>query len=280
MRASLVAPLRERELKPVSNPATESKLKSLPYGSVNWNCKSFLRKVAKIRRSLTGAWIETWRRNKLKTNLCRSLTGAWIETSANQFTSEDQSSLPYGSVNWNLLRLNDSLWFDCRSLTGAWIETEQISSSLEQLKSLPYGSVNWNSLSTRRRRRSSVAPLRERELKLSGGIRYVLKYRRSLTGAWIETVNQLLMIVILRSLPYGSVNWNWRSQSWRKCAWVAPLRERELKRKKQIAICHPVVSLPYGSVNWNNRTIKIRTNRISRSLTGAWIETCNRYLCT
>ena len=182
-----VAPLRERELKHFKTPYN----------------------IIITSRSLTGAWIETYKPYYIGGTYSRSLTGAWIETLEQLRMKLEAQVAPLRERELKHLAtlfISDGAR---RSLTGAWIETIELCSIGSIDVSLPYGSVNWNNICRVVYARSCVAPLRERELKLCAIalIRYMVS--RSLTGAWIETVLRLTSSSLLQSLPYGSVNWNY-----------------------------------------------------------------------
>ena len=97
-----------------------------------------------------------------------------------------------------------------------------------------------------------VAPLRGRGLKQPAGTVAVESVRRSLTGAWIETVPRSPLFTSTSVAPLRGRGLKRNISAGRETpTLVAPLRGRGLKH-----FCYPCTVIPLG-----------------RSLTGAWIET-------
>ena len=204
-----VAPSRVRELKPI--------------------CQ--LLSSERRSRTLTGAWIETRLRLILKhLRLCRTLTGAWIETSIDavevfngnvapsrvrelKLTSLKQLDLsmlshPHGCVNWNR---------QIRKLS--WIKIVA-PSRVRELKRIvqilylwhkvshPHGCVNWNLLTHLILIRTLSHPhgCVNWNSILSDLMKRILS--RTLTGAWIETLDADVASMLTKSHPHGCVNWN------------------------------------------------------------------------
>ena len=204
----MVAPSRVRELKPNSckdedkdfivAPSRVRELK--PYNSAYYLCK--------IRRTLTGAWIETSillsidseysvapsrvrelkhpRPSDLLLVLGRTLTGAWIET---KYWEIKTSSFPVAPSRVRELKLPNYGHKNQkyrRTLTGAWIETFPT-------------------------------------------VQYLQSLGRTLTGAWIETEAVDSLRAVMKSHPHGCVNWNFLIFRYYFSYLVAPSRVRELK---------------------------------------------------
>ena len=183
-----VAPSRVRELKQEVCNTLLDKGMSHPHGCVNWN---FLEKD-----DLSVYLVAPSRVRELKQH-----TPFWICCQV--------LSHPHGCVNWNNWRIERHFnshvapsrvrelklskakqinLHSCRTLTGAWIETFRNNcffnccyvapSRVRELKPL-----HWTTQS-----KTEVAPSRVRELKRTSCPIAMIVQRRTLTGAWIETL--------------------------------------------------------------------------------------------
>ena len=224
---------------------------SHPHGCVIWNKSHIYPRrwwtVAPSRVRELKLSVE----NKKGPDLSRTLTGAWIETSD----------------------INREITKESRTLTGAWIETFMQKVMNRRKRSHPHGCVNWNLLMHYWLLMENVAPSRVRELKHCGCNFFKVCESRTLTGAWIETMDSIRHEIGHTSHPHGCVNWNLKI----------------INTLYLISVSHP-----HGCVNWNqfiyNRRIfvlvapsrvrelkpidaRISIVAISRTLPGAWIET-------
>ena len=99
---------------------------------------------------------------------------------------------------------------------------------------------------------------------------------RTLTGAWIETNNINFLNHRFLSHPHGCVNWNFKKEEITKSLAVAPSRVRELKLKFIRMITLPLSRTLTGA--WIETYYgNIKKIEKCRTLTGAWIETFYRF---
>ena len=184
------------------------------------------------------------------------------------------ASLPWGSVDWNWCilviltikpgRSREGAWIEIRydgtflrsdlsrSREGAWIEILNWLIVRLVAVSLPWGSVDWNGnarwyyLKEQRRSREGAW------IEIITNILKALKTdSRSREGAWIEISTSCSVYIWMKSLPWGSVDWNNKS----------PAYTHQTSR-----------SLPWGSVDWNIFAKNRLQDPKGRSREGAWIE--------
>ena len=116
----------------------------------------------------------------------RSREGAWIEM------RRQPTHWPHGT---------------CRSREGAWIEIDNADVTPEPRPSLPRGSVDLN-CTLRGAKRCSISRSREGAwIEIAADYNVKLgKLGRSREGAWIEMIFIGRLLLILASLPRGSVD--------------------------------------------------------------------------
>ena len=185
-------------------------------------------------------------------NLRRTFTGAWIETPLKRVTAwANPSSHLHGCVNWNqnlriVLNLGESHLHGCvnwnkwhplrqcnflrRTFTGAWIETSFSLTKVIADMSHLHGCVNWNTKCECNNSLMKVAPSRVRELK--------------------HNQNQKITFFFLSHL-HGCVNWNQAQEEKVNDLLVAPSRVRELKPDGFAQAVTLFKSHLHGCVNWN-----------------------------
>ena len=142
----IVAPSRGRGSKPWPAPAAPPPRSSLPHGGVDRNAfktaATWAKRVAPsrgrgskrdqwaadagtYRRSLTGAWIETFGPGRNPRWIGTSLPHGGVDRNcaSGPHGVLGAESLPHGGVDRNYFKINDLSNTSRRSLTGAWIET-------------------------------------------------------------------------------------------------------------------------------------------------------------
>ena len=96
-----------------------------------------------LRRSLTGAWIETSRRMDTRREWSVApLRGRGLKQGEGGYPSQGEAVAPLRGRGLKQFRARGAAYFSRRSLTGAWIETEAMGVPRQTVQSLPYGGVD------------------------------------------------------------------------------------------------------------------------------------------
>ena len=122
-----------------------ARIRSHLHGCVNWNIYKSLNTFIILRRTFTGAWIETIKIKYLNFLSKSHLHGCvnWNSASLSAYGTGSKSHL-HGCVNWNIIKLVFNNTINCRTFTGAWIETLFNSAGSAAGSSHLHGCVNWN----------------------------------------------------------------------------------------------------------------------------------------